>query len=76
MKQADRVVLQKMIGYCDDISDLMDRFGKSYESYATDIAYQYAAAMCVLQIGELVSRLSDEAKEATKQIPWRLISIC
>ena len=29
--------------------------------------------MCVVQIGELVGQLSDEAKALNKSIPWRAI---
>lgn len=29
--------------------------------------------MCVVQIGELVSQLSDEVKSQNKAIPWRII---
>ena len=29
--------------------------------------------MCILQIGELVGRLSDEFKEANTSIPWHKI---
>lgn len=73
MKQADRMLLEKMNGYCDDILSAMGRFGARKESYDRDKMYQYATSMCILQIGELASRLSDEAREETAQIPWRLI---
>jgi len=73
MKQADRIILEKMISYCDDILSAMDRFGAEKESYENDKLYQYATSMCILQIGELASRLSDEARQETAQIPWRLI---
>ena len=62
MKQADKVVIEKMIGYSDDIISAMDRFGAAKESYDKDKVYQYATSMCILQIGELANRLSDEAK--------------
>nr|WP_325252807.1 HepT-like ribonuclease domain-containing protein [uncultured Oscillibacter sp.] len=29
--------------------------------------------MCVVQIGELVSQLSDEAKRKNSTVPWRII---
>ena len=43
MKQADKVVIEKMIGYCDDIISAMDRFGAAKESYDKDKIYQYAS---------------------------------
>lgn len=73
MKQADRVILQKMVGYCADIIATVERFGASAEAYYGDKVYQYATSMCILQIGELTNRLSDEVKQSLPQIPWRLI---
>ena len=29
--------------------------------------------MCVVQIGELVSQLSDDAKAQNRAVPWRII---
>lgn len=29
--------------------------------------------MCVVQIGELVTQLSDETKQQNRAIPWRII---
>ena len=73
MKQTDRAILRKMILYCEQIDALMSRFGRDFETFQTDFAYQYATGMCILQIGELVTRLSSEAIAETVQIPWRLI---
>ena len=41
--------------------------------FKTDISFQYACNMCIIQIGELVSRLSDEFLEQYRQIPWHAI---
>ena len=73
MKQADVTLLKKMIGYCDDITAMVQRFGADEAVYRKDRAYQYATSMCILQIGELAGRLSDEGKAASPEIPWRLI---
>ena len=51
----------------------MERFGRSLDVFRQDIAYQYAVGMCILQIGELVNRLSPETLSINVQIPWRLI---
>ena len=47
MRQADRIILEKMISYCDDILSAMDRFGAEKESYESDKLYQYATSMCI-----------------------------
>ena len=39
MKQADQTILIKIIGYCDDISAIIERFGKNRE--LDDLLKQY-----------------------------------
>ena len=73
MKQNDCVTIRKMILYCDQIDKLMDRFGRNPDAFRNDFAYQYAVGMCILQIGELVNRLTPDALAENTQIPWRLI---
>ena len=41
--------------------------------YQKEISFQYACNMCIIQIGELVSRLSEETMEKNRKIPWRAI---
>ena len=71
MRSEDRAVIEKMIAYCRDIETLMTRYSRSFEAYQADIAFQYACSMCLIQIGELAGRLSDEAR--TTGIPWHAI---
>lgn len=73
MKDRDREALQKMIKYCSDIAFLMCKYQSDYEIYRTDISFQYACNMCIIQIGELVSRLSEEFLETNTKIPWHAI---
>lgn len=73
MKNEDILIIKKMIKYCDDISTLMRRFDSDFKKYKTDISFQYSCNMCIIQIGELVNRLSDETKENSKSIPWKAI---
>ena len=73
MKNNDISVLKKMIDYCADIDYLMNRFEKNYTNYENDISFQYACNMCIIQIGELVTRLSDTFIERHPEIPWHAI---
>lgn len=73
MKNEDIAVINKIIRYCDDINILMTRFGKNFEQYKKDISFQYACNMCIIQIGELAGRLSEETREDSKHIPWQAI---
>ncbi len=73
MKNEDIAIIKKMMKYCNDINILMVRFNKNFEQYKKDISFQYACNMCIIQIGELANRLSDEVREANEDIPWRAI---
>ena len=71
MKQGDRQRLRHILVYCDDIAGFIKRFGNDYDVFANDRAYINAVSMCILQIGELVSKLSDEVIQQNPDIPWR-----
>lgn len=73
MKNEDILIIKKIVKYCVDISTLMERFDTDFERYKTDISFQYSCNMCIIQIGELANRLSDEAKEIGSNIPWKAI---
>ncbi len=64
---------KELISYCDEIEFMIKRFGNDQNTFESDNAYQLATGMCILQIGELVNRLSDEALTENVQVPWRLI---
>lgn len=73
MKNKDIQVLKKIVKYCEDISLLLRQYNTSYDSYRLDISFQYSCNMCIIQIGELVGRLSDEVRIANPDIPWAAI---
>ena len=69
----NRIILQKIIGYCQRIAENLERFNRDYTSFESDHLFQDACCMCVVQIGELVSQLSDNVKSSAPSIPWRAI---
>lgn len=73
MCDKDRIVIEKIIKYCLDIDLLMKKYQSDFQTYRTDISFQYACNMCIIQIGELVGRLSEEFLEENVQIPWHAI---
>ena len=46
---------------CEKISEAVNRFGKSYETFRDDNVYYDSVLMNIFQIGELVNKLSDSA---------------
>ena len=73
MNTRDRIVLKKIIQYADEINETICRFNLTQESFTEDFVVRNAISMCILQIGELVGKLSDEFKIANNAMPWREI---
>ena len=71
MNNRDADVLKHILRYCDEIVEANTMFGNSLESLKSGSIYKNAAAMCILQIGELVNQLSDDFKETRTEMPWR-----
>lgn len=44
-----------------------------FDAFETDMMFQDACCMCIVQIGELVGQLSDEIKKRNPDVPWRTI---
>ena len=61
----DTSVIERMIKYCEDVEVLLERFDRSFDNYTNDISFQYSCNMCIIQIGELVGRLSEEFIDTT-----------
>lgn len=66
-------VLQRIMLYCNQISEAIHRFGGDYSVFAQDSVYKNATALCVLQIGELTKHLSDDFKQTYTGMPWAQI---
>jgi len=66
----DISVLEHMVSYCEEIIQMVDRFGDSYDAFESDSAYRHACAMCIVQIGELTTRLTDEFRRDYNGMPW------
>jgi uncharacterized protein with HEPN domain len=66
-------VLRLIISYCNEISEAIQRFGEDYSVFTRDSVYKNATALCVLQIGELTTRLTDDFKQTYTGMPWTQI---
>ena len=75
MKPLDRnaSIVEHIISYCDQIQQTVERFGDDYALFESDPIYRNAAALCILQIGELVGKLTDDFREQHPAVPWRQI---
>lgn len=70
MLRKDLTILEHIMEYCVKIKEQQKRFGNSLEAFQNDESYRLAACMCILQIGELSSKLSEDVKNSISGIPW------
>ena len=73
MNTRDEIVLKKIIQYADEISETISRFNLTQDSFTDDFVARNAISMCILQIGELVGKLSEDFKAQNNAMPWREI---
>lgn len=74
MAKTNRQLLLHMIEYARQIDEANEMFHANLETLKTNSVYRNAVAMCVLQIGELAGKLSEDFRDATSsQIPWRAV---
>ncbi len=73
MNDRDKKNIEWIIYYSNRIDEYLNRFGINKEIYMTDTLYQDACALLLIQIGEHVSRLSDNFKEKHSEIDWKSI---
>ena len=66
----------KMIKYCEDIELLIKKYNQDFRRYTTDISFQYSCNMCIIQLGELAFKLSEDVVSQNPQIPWQAIRGC
>jgi uncharacterized protein with HEPN domain len=66
-------IIKHMVNYCNTISQYVERFGDSIDVFKADTAFKDASTMCILQIGELSTHLTDDFKQAYGEIPWKKV---
>ncbi|MDD2556319.1 MAG: DUF86 domain-containing protein [Syntrophaceticus sp.] len=71
MKSKDRIILQKISSYIDDVAQYIH--GLSFEQFMTDKKTISACAFTVSQIGELAKDISLSAHKEYSYIPWKSI---
>jgi len=72
MKSRDRVCLEKIVGYCEEIIDFSQ--GVTWEEFSKNSLLKYAISFALGQIGELVKIISADSKDNYVEIPWHKIA--
>ena len=73
MKSKDRIIIQKIIEYIDDVQKYVD--GLEAKDFLDDKKTITACAFTVSQIGELVKEITDETINKYNMIPWNSIRV-
>ena len=74
MLPRDVSVLKHIQEYCEDIERYLQAVGGSFDAFLTNSMCQHSISFCILQIGELVGKLSDVLRTATiDEINWTAI---
>ena len=68
--RADKIIIQKIIGYCQDIEDSIADFKITYAIYESVKIYHSGLDNFIFQLCELTLRLSDEFKSEHVGITW------
>jgi len=70
LKNRDEKILERIIVYCDEIFISREMFGEEKEVFLSNVVYKNSVALCILQIGELTTHLTDDFKSRYKDVPW------
>ena len=71
--ERDLSILQHIVSYCEQIEQAVEHFGNEATIFAENKIHRNATALCILQIGELVGKLTEEFRQQYPAVPWRQI---
>ena len=62
--------IESIIRYCNDIEDAIQTYGADEEDFLSNVHFQNSCAFSMMQIGEMVKRLSHELRTKYDEIEW------
>ncbi len=70
-ERKEYIIINKIIDYCKSARKYVQRL--TYEEYIENELIISHTVLCLQQIGELVSRLSDDFRDNHPDVPWSKI---
>ena len=67
----DAYIIQKILMYCDQIQEAITQFGEDKSMFLSNSVYRNAVSLCILQIGELSSLLTQDFRTEHSEVSWR-----
>lgn len=71
--ERDNDQLGAILRYCTRLEATLARFDEDYNVFLDDAVFQDSCALCLIQIGEAVNRLSEGFRASHPSIEWSLI---
>ena len=75
MNSKDIDILRHILRYCEQINITSGEFDNSKEKFDNSATFRNAVCLCLLQIGELVTILSEDFKKDNSAVQWREIKL-
>lgn len=72
MQGRDQSVIEHIFDYCKEINEELEQIGRDKDKFISSTVYKNSLALCVLQIGELVTLLSDDYKASKISVEWSI----
>lgn len=73
-RQADRGILEDILGHCRDIQNAEARFGNDFSVFQADTDFKKSVCLSLMQVGELSGNLSEAFRVSTStEMPWPAI---
>ena len=73
MNGRDELLIKEIVKYAEEIRITIENNGLTAASLRENFVWKNSISMDILQIGELVGKLSDELKQLHAEVPWRPI---
>lgn len=73
MRDKNKIILIKIIEYCNDIEDAKSKYQIYSIEVLQDKFMKAMIGMFILQIGELAKQFTEEFIQGHTQIPWRSV---
>lgn len=73
LNQKETYALKHIVDYCNQLDEIKQKANNSFDEFNKDKILQLSAGMCIIQIGELSTHLTDQTKTELSSIPWKSI---
>ncbi|MDO4987386.1 MAG: DUF86 domain-containing protein [Candidatus Saccharibacteria bacterium] len=74
MEPSDKLHLENILSFCDDINSAIDELSIDYDAFYESTAKRGALAFFVMQIGEEAGKLSKTFRESQTEMDWPAIT--